>query len=369
MANATTKYYRHFIRAGDATIIVSRASSGTNTVNYVTQDHLGSSSVMTYGTGTVLLNSSFGAYGARRGSNWPGVPTTLDWTNIANTSRRGFTDHTMLDNVGLIHMNGRVYDPVIGRLASADPNIDGAASSQGYNRYTYAMNRPLSGTDPTGFGFWSNLATRISSCMSFGPDQIMADELADSLGMNLSIPDLYLDDYGNLQQVLETVDVSASSLPRLEIPDVSSGMFDALLFGAGADLLPIEFVPGLTGMINCDNVPVVSLGITGQVVGGVETAGVAVSRGYSVNTLGQIVRTDSVGGAIGPQQGGQVATGFNLGLQLGQTETGRTGEFGVIVSMTDVIGAEFTASANSNSFSYDLGSFFTLGESRQHECP
>lgn len=29
---------------------------------------------------------------------------------------RGFTGHEHLDGVGLIHMNGRVYDPVLGRF-------------------------------------------------------------------------------------------------------------------------------------------------------------------------------------------------------------------------------------------------------------
>ncbi|MEZ5499837.1 MAG: RHS repeat-associated core domain-containing protein [Steroidobacteraceae bacterium] len=58
----------------------------------------------------------------------------------------------MLDAVSLVHMNGRVYDPKIGRFMSADPFIDCAANSQGWNRYTYVKNRPLSLWDPSGFG-------------------------------------------------------------------------------------------------------------------------------------------------------------------------------------------------------------------------
>jgi RHS repeat-associated protein len=41
-----------------------------------------------------------------------------------------------LDNLNLIHMNGRVYDPGLGRFISADPFIDGWAGTQGYNRYS-----------------------------------------------------------------------------------------------------------------------------------------------------------------------------------------------------------------------------------------
>jgi RHS repeat-associated protein len=60
----------------------------------------------------------------------------------------------MLDNLNLIHMNGRVYDPMIGRFLSADPLIDGALKTQGWNRYSYVHNNPLSATDPSGFWMW-----------------------------------------------------------------------------------------------------------------------------------------------------------------------------------------------------------------------
>jgi len=50
-----------------------------------------------------------------------------------------------------VHMNGRVYDPVVGRFLSADPFVDGVTDSQGYNRYSYVGNNPLGATDPTGF--------------------------------------------------------------------------------------------------------------------------------------------------------------------------------------------------------------------------
>jgi hypothetical protein len=48
-------------------------------------------------------------------------------------------------------MNGRVYDPALGRFTSADPLIDGVFNSQGWNRYAYVHNRPLSATDPSGY--------------------------------------------------------------------------------------------------------------------------------------------------------------------------------------------------------------------------
>lgn len=146
--------YRHMIRAGGSTIIVSRQSSGTNSVNYVTSDHLGSSSAITNSAGGIVVNSSFDAFGRRRGSNWTGNPSAGDWTAIASTTRRGFTEHTMLDNLNLTHMNGRVYDQLLGRFLSADPYIDGALNTQGWNRFSYVKNNPLSSFDPSGFAGW-----------------------------------------------------------------------------------------------------------------------------------------------------------------------------------------------------------------------
>jgi RHS repeat-associated protein len=55
------------------------------------------------------------------------------------------------DEVGLIHMNGRVYDPLIGRFMSADPFIQSPSNLQSYNRYAYVMNNPLAFSDPSGY--------------------------------------------------------------------------------------------------------------------------------------------------------------------------------------------------------------------------
>jgi len=69
----------------------------------------------------------------------------------STVTNRGFTGHEHLDSVGLIHMNGRAYDPELGRFLSVDPFIQFPDNSQSLNPYTYVMNNPLSGTDPTGY--------------------------------------------------------------------------------------------------------------------------------------------------------------------------------------------------------------------------
>lgn len=53
----------------------------------------------------------------------------------------------------LIHMNGRVYDYNLGRFLSVDPFIQAPTNTQSVNPYSYIMNNPLAGTDPTGYAW------------------------------------------------------------------------------------------------------------------------------------------------------------------------------------------------------------------------
>ena len=48
-------------------------------------------------------------------------------------------------------MDGRIYDPELGRMLSPDPNVPEPTLTQDFNRYAYVRKNPLSYTDPTGF--------------------------------------------------------------------------------------------------------------------------------------------------------------------------------------------------------------------------
>jgi len=146
-------HWKHRIPTPSGEVQVIRRSDGTMDTFYVATDHLGSTDTVMDAAGTVLVRESFGSWGARRGSNWQGVPSPSEWQSIANTTRRGYTGHEELDNVLLVHMNGRVYDPAIGRFLSADPYVSNIDASQGWNRYAYVTNNPLAFTDPSGFDF------------------------------------------------------------------------------------------------------------------------------------------------------------------------------------------------------------------------
>ena len=59
----------------------------------------------------------------------------------------------MEDGIGLINMNARLYDPILGRFLQPDSVTQAPNDTQGFNRYTYVRNNPLSYTDPTGHFF------------------------------------------------------------------------------------------------------------------------------------------------------------------------------------------------------------------------
>jgi RHS repeat-associated protein len=72
-----------------------------------------------------------------------------------NGADRGFTGHEHLDELGLVHMNGRLYDATLGVFLQADPLIQELDNLQSYNRYMYCVGGPLSCTDPTGYSWLS----------------------------------------------------------------------------------------------------------------------------------------------------------------------------------------------------------------------
>jgi RHS repeat-associated protein len=70
-----------------------------------------------------------------------------------DTTLMGFTGHEQIESVGIVHMNGRLYDPVLGRMLNADPFIQAPGNSQSFNRYSYVINNPVSLVDPSGYIF------------------------------------------------------------------------------------------------------------------------------------------------------------------------------------------------------------------------
>ena len=145
--------HRHYIVANGQRVALQIDTDNNGTVStktkYMHSDHLGSiTSVTTVISGGLdnIKRLSYDAFGKSRNA--------LDWVSApTDTNFLGYTGHEMLDDVGLIHMNGRVYDPELGRMLSPDPIIGNPLDGQNWNRYSYVLNNPLKYTDPSGFVF------------------------------------------------------------------------------------------------------------------------------------------------------------------------------------------------------------------------
>ncbi len=114
---------------------------------HVLRDHLGSvDTLMDAKTGAVLQHRGYDVFGRPRDIA-TGNNLLTSWQGVT----KGYTDYEHLIDQELIHMNGRIYDFNIGRFLSVDPFLQFPENSQSANPYSYILNNPMSGTDPTGY--------------------------------------------------------------------------------------------------------------------------------------------------------------------------------------------------------------------------
>lgn len=111
--------YTHYIKAVGSTVAIETSKSDhASSIHYLHKDHLGSITAITDSQGLIVEEQSYDPHGKRRNSDWTDIagPSTS-----STTTDRGFTGHEHIDEVGLVHMNGRVYDANLGRFISAVP--------------------------------------------------------------------------------------------------------------------------------------------------------------------------------------------------------------------------------------------------------
>jgi RHS repeat-associated protein len=121
------------------------------------KDYLGSILAISDDTGNKLEQRHFDAWGNFTHLQMGNGAIITDKNIIDNTSlliERGYTGHEHFAEVGIIHMNGRLYDPLLRRFLNADENIQDPYNTQNYNKYGYVMNNPLMFNDPSGEFIW-----------------------------------------------------------------------------------------------------------------------------------------------------------------------------------------------------------------------
>lgn len=158
----TTGKEKHIIYIGGTPyesniIYLKNFDESSGSFKFLHKDYLGSVLAITDEAGNKLEQRHFDAWGNFTHLQIGNGAIITDRNTIENTSLlvdRGYTSHEHFAEVGVIHMNGRLYDPLLRRFLNADENIQDAFNTQVYNKYGYVTNNPLIYADPNGEFFW-----------------------------------------------------------------------------------------------------------------------------------------------------------------------------------------------------------------------
>lgn len=126
--------------------LLLKSDGTTQEYLYLHRDYQGTILAITNQTGTIVEKRLFDAWGEV-------VKIQDAQGNILSNFAvldRGYTGHEHLNSVGLIHMNGRLYDAKLHRFLQPDNFIQDPYNTQNYNRYGYVLNNPLKHIDPSG---------------------------------------------------------------------------------------------------------------------------------------------------------------------------------------------------------------------------
>ena len=152
---------------------------------YTYTDNLGSITSITDSNGNIKQSNRFGAWGE------PLDAAGYGKKEIDNRiTDRGYTGHEHLPEFRLINMNGRLYDPQLGRMLSPDNYLQSPDNTQNFNRYSYVLNNPLKYTDPSGEFIFLPVgiylaATYIATSMAVAATVTLAASATIGGGMNV----------------------------------------------------------------------------------------------------------------------------------------------------------------------------------------
>jgi RHS repeat-associated protein len=125
-----------------ALLLVLSVAARAETLSYTTyyhNDHLGSPVAATNEQGAVLWRAHFRPYGERQEN-----PMETNFGSV------GYTGHAQDAESGMVYMQARYYDPLIGRFMAVDPVGVQTSNPMSFNRYLYANNNPQRYVDPDG---------------------------------------------------------------------------------------------------------------------------------------------------------------------------------------------------------------------------
>ena len=130
-------------------VVITERSNNANDEFYLHKDHQGSTTSITNASGMVVQQFIYDPWGKQYNVHSNSIFSAYSSPGVS----QGYTSHKMINDMDIIHMNGRTYNVALGRFMQADPNIQAPLNMQNYNRYAYVLNNPMSMTDPSGYFF------------------------------------------------------------------------------------------------------------------------------------------------------------------------------------------------------------------------
>lgn len=227
IASGVTATWNNYFSAGEVVLTQVGAGTATSQILYFHRDLLGSTAAITDSSGNAV-QYRYDAWGARR---YPNGATDATG-QITSQTDKGFTGLEELSDVGLVHMNARLYDPLVGRFVSADPT----GLKGGPNVYRYASNNPMGRTDPTGLDDDSGVNTgshlpRVDTGCSGCTDFLALNTQATNFSSNLLMARIN----NQLAQATQIVQAGLNDLQNQIDPGINAGI--------GGDL-PVTSVGG-----------------------------------------------------------------------------------------------------------------------------
>ncbi len=162
----STSTMKTYYSAGGARVAVR---TGSSTLSFILTDHLGSTSVTTNSSGTLLTDNRYKAWGESRYASGT-LPTKFTYTG----------QYSNVADFGLMYYGARWYDSSLSRFAQADTIIPQPGDSQAWDRHAYALNNPIKYIDPTGHSSSSAIHDSDGDAQCNDPDHCV-----DARGMSI----------------------------------------------------------------------------------------------------------------------------------------------------------------------------------------
>ena len=225
--------------------IPQRSTELTTGMNYFVKDHAGSIRLILDGGSKVTDRLSFDPWGRR---------TDHKGRYFYRAMTAGFTGHEHLDGLGLIHMGGRIYSPMLARFLSPDPQVQSAGYSQSYNRYAYVLNNPLRMIDPSGYSFLGDFFGAIGDFFS-GVAHFVADAVDFIYGKPLrwiaeqlvKAGHWLVENWRTIAVIVVSVALTAVGIPPIFVGALAGGLNAALYGGSLEDIMQGVTIGAISG--------------------------------------------------------------------------------------------------------------------------